>query len=69
MSDPGAVYYELGEKYTEHNKIALKMVLGLRDGSSVPIVIYNPDSHHRLELITVRTSSPHVEVSQEVFPA
>lgn len=70
VSDPGAVYYELGEKYTEHNKIASKMVLGLQDGSSVPVVIYNPDSHHRRELLTIRTSNPFVEiVGKKEMPA
>ena len=39
------------------------MVVALRDGSNVPIVIYNPDAHQRQELFTIKTSSPYVEVS------
>ncbi|XP_068208106.1 alpha-mannosidase 2x-like isoform X1 [Palaemon carinicauda] len=60
--DKGALYYELGEKFIEHNKVASHMVVALRDGSTVPVVIYNPDGHQRRELFTVRTSSPHVEI-------
>lgn len=58
----GALYYELGEKYTEHNRLASKMILALQSGSSVPVVIYNSDAHHRFELVTLRISSPFVEV-------
>ncbi|XP_042238081.1 alpha-mannosidase 2x-like isoform X2 [Homarus americanus] len=61
-SDPGAVYFELGEKYTEHNQIASKLILALQSGSAIPIFIYNPDAHHRFELFTIRTSSPYVEI-------
>ncbi|KAK4312845.1 hypothetical protein Pmani_015762 [Petrolisthes manimaculis] len=62
-SDPNAVYYELGEKFTEHNKPASRMVLGLQVGSVIPAVVYNPDAHRRHHLLTIRTSSPYVEIS------
>lgn len=58
----GTLYYELGEKFIAHNKVASQMIVALRDGSSVPIVIYNSDAHRRQELFTVRTSSPYVEI-------
>ncbi|KAK7063280.1 Alpha-mannosidase 2 [Halocaridina rubra] len=60
--EPGALHFEMGEKFIEHNKIASQMVIALRDGSVVPIVLYNSDAHRRRELFTLRTSSPYVEV-------
>lgn len=62
-ANAGSVYYELSEKFLEHNKLASHMIVALRDGSSVPIVIYNPLAQRRQELFTIRTSSPYLEVS------
>ncbi|XP_069949853.1 alpha-mannosidase 2x-like isoform X2 [Cherax quadricarinatus] len=56
------LYYQLGEKYTQHNQLPSKMVLVLQPGTSAQLVIYNPDAHRRPQLLTVRVSSPYVEV-------
>lgn len=61
-ANAGSVYYELSEKFLEHNKLASHMIVALRDGSSVPIVIYNPLAQRRQELFTIRTSSPYLEI-------
>lgn len=39
------------------------MVLGLQEGIVVMAVVYNPDPHRRTQLLTIRTSTPYVEVS------
>ncbi|XP_050690604.1 alpha-mannosidase 2x-like [Eriocheir sinensis] len=59
---PDTVFYELGEKFTEHTRPPSRMVLGLQEGVTVVAVVYNPDPHRRTQLLTIRTSTPYVEI-------
>lgn len=61
-ASPDTIYYELGEKFTEHSRPPSRMVLGLQEGVVVVAVVYNPDPHRRTQLLTIRTSTPYVEV-------
>ncbi|KAG0710993.1 Alpha-mannosidase 2x [Chionoecetes opilio] len=61
-AQPEIVYYELGEKFTEHSRPPSRMVLGLQEGVVVMAVVYNSDPHRRIQLLTIRTSSPYVEI-------
>lgn len=61
-ASPETVYYELGEKFTEHTQPPSRMVLGLQEGVVVTAVVYNSVPHRRVQLLTIRTSSPYVQI-------
>ncbi|XP_076046169.1 alpha-mannosidase 2-like isoform X2 [Oratosquilla oratoria] len=59
------VYYSLDETYEEHYTMPSKQVIELHEGQASHITFYNSLAQARSELVTIRTSSPYIQVRNE----